>query len=103
MGARRIDVTWYGKAGTFGLMIAFPLFLASHSTLGWADTAGCWPGWPASQDWSSATSRSSRTCPSASKALRGRRPVGPIGRPRWGFDDVKAVIMAGGEGTRLRR
>lgn len=39
MGARRIDVTWYGKAGTFGLMIAFPLFLASESTVGWADTA----------------------------------------------------------------
>ena len=39
-GARRIDVTWFGKAGTFFLMIAFPLFLASHSTLGWADTAG---------------------------------------------------------------
>ena len=38
-GARRIDVTWFGKAGTFGLMVAFPLFLASHSTLGWADTA----------------------------------------------------------------
>ena len=40
MGARRIDVTWYGKAGTFGLMFAFPLFLASHSDLSWADTAG---------------------------------------------------------------
>jgi cardiolipin synthase len=40
LGAKRIDVTWYGKAGTFGLMVAFPLFLASHSTLGWADTAG---------------------------------------------------------------
>lgn len=39
LGAARIDVTWFGKAGTFGLMIAFPLFLASHSTLGWADTA----------------------------------------------------------------
>ncbi len=39
MGARRIDVTWWGKAGTFGLMFAFPLFLASESTLGWADTA----------------------------------------------------------------
>ena len=39
LGARRIDVTWFGKAGTFCLMIAFPLFLASHSTLGWADTA----------------------------------------------------------------
>ncbi|HKY67285.1 MAG TPA: CDP-alcohol phosphatidyltransferase family protein [Acidimicrobiales bacterium] len=40
MGARRIDVTWYGKAGTFGLMVAFPLFLASHSDLSWADAAG---------------------------------------------------------------
>jgi len=39
LGARRIDVTWSGKAGTFGLMIAFPLFLASRSTLGWADQA----------------------------------------------------------------
>ncbi|MEX2292144.1 MAG: CDP-alcohol phosphatidyltransferase family protein [Acidimicrobiales bacterium] len=35
MGVRRIDVTWYGKAYTFFLMISFPLFLASHSTLGW--------------------------------------------------------------------
>jgi cardiolipin synthase len=40
LGARRIDVTWFGKAGTFFLMIAFPLFLASESTVGWADTAG---------------------------------------------------------------
>ena len=40
LGARRIDVTWFGKAGTFGLMVAFPLFLASHSELSWAETAG---------------------------------------------------------------
>lgn len=39
LGARRIDVTWFGKAGTFGLMFAFPLFLASHADVGWADTA----------------------------------------------------------------
>lgn len=39
MGASRIDVTWVGKAGTFGLMVAFPLFLAAESTLGWRDTA----------------------------------------------------------------
>ncbi|MGH9119976.1 MAG: CDP-alcohol phosphatidyltransferase family protein [Acidimicrobiales bacterium] len=32
MGARRIDVTWWGKAGTFCLMIAFPLFLLANST-----------------------------------------------------------------------
>jgi cardiolipin synthase len=35
MGARRIDVTWYGKAGTFGLMFAIPFFLAAKSTVGW--------------------------------------------------------------------
>jgi len=39
LGARRIDVTWYGKAGTFANMFAFPLFLGSHSTLSYADVA----------------------------------------------------------------
>lgn len=39
-GARRIDVQWVGKAGTFGCMVAFPLFLVSHSTAGWRDTGG---------------------------------------------------------------
>jgi cardiolipin synthase (CMP-forming) len=40
LGARRIEVTWWGKAGTFGLMFAFPLFLMSHSDAVWADLAG---------------------------------------------------------------
>jgi cardiolipin synthase len=41
MGARRIDVTWWGKAGTFGLLCAYPLFLGSHaSDLHWQDLAG---------------------------------------------------------------
>jgi len=31
LGASRIDVTWFGKAGTFGLMFAFPLFLGGTS------------------------------------------------------------------------
>jgi cardiolipin synthase len=54
-GARRIDVTLVGKAGTFGLMCAFPLFLAGHSTIGWhrvalvlawvASVAGLTLGW----------------------------------------------------------
>jgi cardiolipin synthase len=38
-GARRIDVTLIGKAGTFGLMCAFPLFLAGHSSVGWHHAA----------------------------------------------------------------
>lgn len=33
-GARRVDVQWVGKAGTFGLMVALPCFLAGAST--WA-------------------------------------------------------------------
>ena len=31
--------TWFGKAGTFGLLMAFPLFLAHESSLEW------WQGW----------------------------------------------------------
>jgi cardiolipin synthase (CMP-forming) len=38
-GARRIDVQWVGKAGTFALMFAFPLFLVAHSDAGWHDVA----------------------------------------------------------------
>jgi len=39
LGARRIDVTLIGKAGTFGLMCAFPLFLTGHSNANWHHTA----------------------------------------------------------------
>ncbi len=35
MGASRIDVVWAGKAGTLGLMFAFPLFLIGHSSVSW--------------------------------------------------------------------
>lgn len=38
-GAARIDVAWVGKAGTFGLMWAFPLFLVSHAPVSWDGTA----------------------------------------------------------------
>ena len=37
MGARRIDVTWFGKAATFLLMGAFPAFLVSESSTSAAD------------------------------------------------------------------
>lgn len=39
LGARRIDVTWLGKTSTFGLMFAFPLFLAGHAGLSWSEAA----------------------------------------------------------------
>jgi cardiolipin synthase len=39
-GARRIEVQWVGKAGTFALMFAFPLFLGAHAPdLWWRDAA----------------------------------------------------------------
>lgn len=31
MGARRVDVSWAGKCGTFALMLAFPLFLVANA------------------------------------------------------------------------
>ncbi len=36
LGAPRIDVLWVGKAGTFGLMGCFPLFLLGDANAGWA-------------------------------------------------------------------
>lgn len=35
LGAARVQVVWVGKAGTFVLMAAFPLFLAAHSLPSW--------------------------------------------------------------------
>lgn len=35
LGGRRIDVLWVGKAGTFGLMCAYPWFLMSHGPAAW--------------------------------------------------------------------
>ena len=34
LGAQRIDVLWVGKAGTFGLMFAYPTFLLAHGHAG---------------------------------------------------------------------
>lgn len=40
LGAPRIDVLWLGKAGTFGLMGCFPLFLLADSSAAWAHVLG---------------------------------------------------------------
>jgi cardiolipin synthase len=37
LGAARIDVLWVGKAGTFGLMFAYPSFLIGHGTTSWQE------------------------------------------------------------------
>jgi cardiolipin synthase len=44
-GMKRFDVSWWGKAGTFGLMMAFPLFLlgsAGHDPINDACWALAW-------------------------------------------------------------
>jgi cardiolipin synthase len=38
-GGRRMDVQWAGKAGTFGMMFALPLFLAGHANDDWHSVA----------------------------------------------------------------
>ena len=35
LGAARINVLWIGKAGTFGLLVAYPGFLLSYGTAAW--------------------------------------------------------------------
>ncbi len=83
MGARRIDVQWTGKAGTFLLMAAFPLFLLSHAEdLSWADAARA-VAWPCAlvglgfAYWSAL-----RYIPLGREAIkegRARRARGPVG------------------------
>jgi cardiolipin synthase len=37
LGAARIDVLWVGKAGTFGLMFAYPTFLLGYGDATWQE------------------------------------------------------------------
>jgi len=37
LGAARIDVLWVGKAGTFGLMFAYPTFLLAYGDAAWQE------------------------------------------------------------------
>jgi cardiolipin synthase len=37
LGASRIDVLWVGKAGTFGLMFAYPTFLLAYGNASWQE------------------------------------------------------------------
>jgi len=40
LGAERIDVLWVGKAGTFGLMCAYPAFLLANGDAEWQRILG---------------------------------------------------------------
>ena len=95
LGAARIDVLWVGKAGTFGLMFAYPTFLLGYGTASWQEPIRV-IGWVTgliglALAWWAAASyiAPARRCPA-------RGPGRPPERR------MKAVIMAGGEGTRLR-
>ena len=95
-GGRRMDVQWAGKAATFGLCFALPLFLIGHAP------AVASPG-------GSAGVGGGDSSPGAG-LVRGNHlhpegPGRPIRRSPWarGGCPMKAVIMAGGEGTRLVR
>jgi cardiolipin synthase (CMP-forming) len=43
-GAKRVDVSWAGKAGTFGMMVALPLFIMGHAPFRWHAEAE-WAAW----------------------------------------------------------
>jgi cardiolipin synthase len=44
-GMKRFDVSWWGKAGTFGLMLAFPMFLLASGLHGTAATGWRTAAW----------------------------------------------------------
>src|SRR5690606_28008656 len=93
---------------------SFPLFLASHSTLGWADTAGVLAWVAAIPGLALSLLAAALYVPLARRALaeeRAARRHGDASAPggtsgalaATGYGrGMKAVIMAGGEGTRLR-
>lgn len=45
-GAKRIEVLWAGKAGTFGMMVALPLFIMADAPFRW-HTEAHWGAWVA--------------------------------------------------------
>jgi cardiolipin synthase (CMP-forming) len=75
-GARRIDVSWAGKAGTFGMMVALPLFLAGGSPFRWheAAEAAAWVAatWGLVLGWMAVAGY----VPRARAAMRASRSVG---------------------------
>ncbi len=82
LGAERIDVLWVGKAGTFGLMAAYPAFLLSDGTAGWQSPFHvlAWvfgiPGLALA--WAAAVAY---VGPARSALASRRRAVGPVGVP----------------------
>ena len=102
-GMKRFDVTWVGKAGTFVLMFAFPAVPPRpRATVRRRPAAGSSRGSPALPGLAVRVLRQhSRTCRRpAGRSAKGEKPDSRNQQGRTAL--VKAVIMAGGEGTRLR-
>ena len=96
LGAARIDVLWVGKAGTFGLMFAYPAFLLGDGTATWQEPIRV-IAWVTgliglALAWWAAGSYVAAGAPTPFREGRAARQE----------RRMKAVIMAGGEGTRLR-
>ena len=80
LGAARIDVLWVGKAGTFGLMFAYPTFLLAYGGAGWQApitviayvTGITGLGWPGSPRGAT-SGRPARPCETAGRRRRERR------------------------------
>ena len=95
LGMKRFDVSWWGKAGTFALMVSFPAFLLADADVAVSGfmRVVAWgfglPGLVLSY-YAAIT-----YVPLMRRNLAAGRAAAEGGR-------VKAVIMAGGEGTRLR-
>ena len=103
-GARRIDVVWAGKAGTLAVMFALPLFL-------WADAidSGAWRAFIWFAGWCFAIGgialgyyAAAKYVPAARRGAARRASEPRRRRIEGGGARMKAVILAGGEGTRLR-
>jgi cardiolipin synthase (CMP-forming) len=81
-GATRIDVSWAGKAGTFGMMFALPLFLAGGSPFRWHEAAqtGAWVAatWGLVLGWIAVAGYvpRARAAIRDSRAVRSGEPVG---------------------------
>ena len=88
-GARRIDVLWAGKAGTFCTMFSFPAFLAASITHGTAHDAFWVIAWVfAVPGLVLSYYAAVRYVPAARRALREGREHGELSAPRKSVEEM---------------
>ncbi len=80
-GVRRVDVSWAGKAGTFGMMFALPLFIAGHAPFRWQTEAeiAAWvaAGWGLALGWYAAWGYIPRARAALAEGREARLLLGP--------------------------